>query len=112
MKERMQVEHWYTVSSAAERLDMHPKTVIEKLLGGAFGDRVTDLAPPTPDGKRKKPNYRIPASGINAYLAARRLFPEATSPMGVNDPDDSIPARSLGELRRKAQQIERQIHED
>ena len=42
-------------------------------------------------GGPERPDYRLPASGINAWVAARRVFPEP-----------GIAARSVGELRRKS----------
>lgn len=95
MSECRQVEHWYTVSAAGERLDLHPKTVIEKLKKGEFGTRVVDL-----NNGHGKPNYRIPASGINTFLSARRLFLDGTA-MGITDIDAAVAARTEGELRRK-----------
>jgi hypothetical protein len=46
-------------------------------------------------GTTEQPDYRIPASAINAWLSARRVFPEP-----------GIAARTVGELRRKAAQAE------
>ena len=42
-------------------------------------------------GSDLRPDYRIPASGINAWLSSRRVFSEP-----------GIAARSTGELRRKS----------
>jgi len=81
------VEMYYPISAVALLLGLCTKTVTIKLKAGEFGREVVNL------GSESGPDYRIPASGVNAYLSARRLFTEA--PAG-------IAARSEGELRRKA----------
>lgn len=83
------VEMHYTVQEAALLLRLCDKTVIVKLKAGEFGRDVVDL------GSAKRPDYRLPASGINGYLDARRVFSEST--------ELGIAARSVGELRRKVQ---------
>jgi hypothetical protein len=79
------VEIFYTVQSVALLLGLCEKTVIVKLKAREFGAEVVNL------GSMQRPDYRIPASGVNGYLTARRVFL-----------DMGIPARSVGELRRNA----------
>lgn len=79
------VEMYYSVTETAFLLRCCTKTVLEKLRGREFGDQVVNLA------SAERPDYRIPASGLNAFLERRRVF---TEPPGVA-------ARSEGELRRK-----------
>jgi len=86
------VEFFYTVRETGLLLRLHDKTVIEKLKAGSFG---TYPDGPVNLGSEKRPDYRIPASRINAYLDARRVFSETQVALG-------IAARTEGELRRKA----------
>lgn len=79
------VEKFYSVAETALLLSLCPKTVIGKLKARELGEDVVNL------GSEERPDYRIPASGINAWLARRRVFSEL-----------GIAARSPGELRRKA----------
>lgn len=79
------VEKFYSVAETALLLSMCTKTVIERLKSREFGEDVVNLA------SEARPEYRIPASGINAWLSRRRVFSEL-----------GIAARSEGELRRKA----------
>lgn len=81
------VEKYYSVAECALLLSFCTKTVIEKLKAREFGDEVVNL------GGERQPDYRIPASGLNAYLERRRVFSESASP--------GIFARTVGELRRK-----------
>lgn len=83
------VEIYYTVQECALVIRLSDRTVKDKAKAGEFGQGVVDL------GTLKKPDYRIPGSGINAYLDARRLFSESTDPVGIS-------ARTEGELRRKS----------
>lgn len=83
------VESYYTVQRAALLLDLSDRTIKDLAKAGMFGPEVVDLGTPA------KPDLRIPASGINEYLNARRLFSESVS-------DEPIAARTVGELRRKA----------
>lgn len=83
------VEIYYTVQECAICVRLSDRTVKDKAKAGEFGKDVVDL------GTSLRPDYRIPGSGINAYLDARRLFSESTDPAG-------IAARTEGELRRKA----------
>ncbi len=80
-----EVEKFYSVAETALLLSMCSQTVITKLKLREFGNDVVNLA------SEQRPEYRIPASGINAWLAERRVFAEP-----------GIAARSPGELRRKA----------
>jgi hypothetical protein len=79
------VEMYYTPAEAGFLLRLNPKTVKAKAKAREFGPDVVDL------GTSARPDYRIPASGINEYLTARRLFFRP-----------GIAARSTGELRRLA----------
>lgn len=83
------VEMHYTVDQVALLVQLHPKTVIEKMKAGAFGV-YRDLADPNKEAKKQSHDYRIPASGINAYLDCH------------TPPQLGICARNEGELRRKA----------
>ena len=62
------VEKFYSVAETALLLSLCTKTVIEKLKARELGEDVVNL------GSDARPDYRIPASGINAWLAARRVF--------------------------------------
>ena len=79
------VEKFYSVAETALLLSLCTKTIIERLKAGDLGSAVVNLGSP------ERPDYRIPASGINAWLEASRVFSEP-----------GIAARSVGELRRKA----------
>ena len=79
------VEKFYSIAETALLLSLSDKTVRRRLEAGELGVDVVNL------GSDAQPDYRIPASGINAWLAARRVFLEP-----------GITARSVGELRRKA----------
>ena len=87
------VEKFYSVAETALLLSLCTKTVIEKLKAREMGEEVVNLGSPA------RPDYRIPASGINGWLAARRVFSFSTT-------DPGIAARSTGELRRKASKAE------
>lgn len=78
------VEMHYTVAEVALLLRLHPKTVIRKMKAMEFG-QAYNL------GTEQRPDWRLPACGINGYLERHRLFSEP-----------GIAARSVGELRRKA----------
>lgn len=79
------VEKYYSVPETALLVSLCTKTVIQRLKAGELGADVVNL------GTERQPDYRIPASGINAWLSARRVFLEP-----------GISARTVGELRRKA----------
>lgn len=79
------VEKFYSVQDAVVLLVLCSKTVIQKIKNREFGDQVVNL------GTAQRPDYRIPATGINAFLDRRRLFSEP-----------GIAARTVGELRRKS----------
>jgi hypothetical protein len=81
------VEKYYSVAEVALLLSCSEKNVVRKMSEGAFGDGCVNI------GSEKRPDYRIPASGVNGYLQTRRVFSES-SELGVK-------ARSVGELRRK-----------
>ena len=78
------VEKYYSVQETALLLSVCEATVLRRIKSGDFG-AVINLSGP------ERPDYRLPASGINAWVAARRVFPEP-----------GIAARSVGELRRKS----------
>ena len=79
------IEMHYSVAEAALLLRCCTKTILEKLRGGELGTEVVNL------GSKERPDYRIPASGLSAFLERRRVFREP-----------GIAARSIGELRRKS----------
>lgn len=79
------VEKYYSVAETSLLLSLHDKTVLKKVKLGEFGAGVVNL------GTEKRPDYRLPASGLNTYLAQRLVFKEP-----------GILARTVGELRRKA----------
>ena len=82
------VEKYYSVSQLAFLFEKANETIIDRIKRGDFGAGVFNA------GSEAKPDYMVPVSGINAYIAARRLFSES--------PDiQPIAARSEGELRRK-----------
>ena len=81
------VEKFYSVAETALLLSLSTKTVIEKLKARDLGEEVVNL------GSDARPDYRIPASGINGWLEARRIFSFSQ--------DAGIAARNIGELRRK-----------
>lgn len=75
----------YTVQEVALLLRVSAKTVIRKLRARELGEDIVNL------GTEQRPDYRIPAAGVNAYLDRNKIFTEP-----------GIAARSIGELRRKA----------
>lgn len=79
------VEKFYSVEETALLLSLCTKTVLRQLKARELGDEVVNL------GSEERPDYRIPASGINAWLNRRRVFSEL-----------GIAARTPGELRRKS----------
>ncbi len=82
------VEKYYTVTQLAFLFERTNETIIDRIKRGDYGHGVINT------GSEAKPDYLVPVSGINAYIAARRLFSES--------PDlEPIAARSEGELRRK-----------
>lgn len=82
------VEMHYTALEVAMLLRLHRLTVVAKMKAGEFGQAYNA-------GTEKQPDWRIPASGVNAWLESRRLFTEL-----------GVAARSGGELRRKIHQRE------
>lgn len=81
------VEKFYSVAECELLLSLCAKTVIVKLKAREFGADVVNL------GTEQRPDYRVPASGLNAYLASRRVFSETV--------EIGIAARTTGELKRK-----------
>lgn len=80
------VEMFYTINEVSLLLRLHESTVRQRLHRREFGDAVVNL------GSEERPDFRIPASGINAYLERRRIFLER---------ELGVPASSEAELRRK-----------
>jgi len=74
----------YTPAEVALLLRLCTKTVIQKMKSKEFGERIANV------GSEERPDYRIPAEGINAYLERRKVFTEP-----------GVAARTTGELRRK-----------
>jgi hypothetical protein len=83
------VEKYYSVTETALLVSCCTKTVRERIQLGELG-AVVNI------GRPDKPDYRIPASGINTWLEARQVFGKP----GNGEP--GIAARTAGELRRKA----------
>jgi excisionase family DNA binding protein len=81
-------EKYYSVAEVALLLSCSADTVKRRIKSGKLGLGVVNIGE---DGKGA--DWRVPASGLNAYLQARRLFNEA---------EPGVTARSIGELRRKA----------
>lgn len=81
------VEKYYSVTECALLMSVSKKDVVRKLKAGEFGEDIVNI------GTEKRPDYRIPASGWNQYVRARRVFTNSNEP--------GIAARSVGELRRK-----------
>ena len=79
------VEKFYSIQETCLLLSISGDTVMRRMRAGELGTDVVNI------GSDARPDYRIPASGINAWLAARRVCLEP-----------GITARSVGELRRKA----------
>lgn len=80
------VEMHYTVAQVSLLVGLCTKSVLAKVKAREFGADVVNL------GSELRPDYRLPASGVNAFLASRRVFSESVG----------ISARSTGEIRRKA----------
>ena len=90
-------QNYYTVAETAKKLSCCSKTVLRRLHKGELGLDVVNVS------NDWQPDYRIPESGITAFLQARRVF--ASSQPGLvsqPEPQVGIAARSIGELRRKA----------
>ena len=85
------IEKFYSVSECALLLSLCDKTVISKMKAREFGAGVVNV------GSEARPDYRVPASGLNAWLESRRVFCESPG----------ISARTEPELRRKVGQLER-----
>jgi hypothetical protein len=83
-------EMHYTVAEVALMLRLHEKTVLVKMHGRQFGEAVVNLGSP------ERPDYRIPASGVNGYLESNRVFRD----------EPGVCARTVGELRRKVAKVE------
>jgi hypothetical protein len=79
------VEKYYSVTEIALLWSCCSKTVVRLLKAREFGETPMNL------GSEERPDYRIPASAVNACAARRQVFTEP-----------GIAARSVGELRRKA----------
>nr|WP_294577646.1 hypothetical protein [uncultured Rhodopila sp.] len=83
------VEMFYSVQEIGLLLRLCDKTVLRRLRDREFGDQVVNL------GSEDRPDYRVPASGVNGYLQSRRVFTEGD----VDEP--GLAARSLAELKRR-----------
>jgi hypothetical protein len=81
------IEKYYSVAELSVLLSICPRTVKRRLKAGEFGQAVVNLGTSV-----EQADYRIPASGVNAYLERHQM------PV----PQLGIAARSIGELRRKA----------
>jgi hypothetical protein len=84
------VEMYYSIEQVALLVGLSTKTIGVKMHAGEFGRGVVNLGSDAPGGA----DYRIPASGVNAWLESRRLF-------STGEPLPGVSARSIGELRRK-----------
>jgi hypothetical protein len=83
------IEKYYTVSAVALLLDFSTKWVTEQLLAGQFGKCIRL-------GSGRTADYRIPASGINGWIARNSIGLDAHAPV------EPIAAQNQGQLRRKA----------
>lgn len=79
------VEMHYTIAEVSLLLRLHSETVRERMKAGHYGQYFNM-------GTELRPDWRIPASGVNADLHRRRAFTET---------EPGVAARSVGELRRK-----------
>lgn len=79
------VEAFYTVAHVCALLQVSRDWLDERMRAGEFGT-IVDL-----NAGGGRPEIRIPASGINEYLATHEY-----------QPAKAVVARSKGELRRKA----------
>jgi hypothetical protein len=82
------VEKYYSVAEIALLFSCSKDHVERGIKAGHFGDGVVNI------GSEERPDYRIPASGVNGYTGARRVFSEL-----------GIKARCRGELGRKAKAV-------
>jgi len=81
MDKRRVIEAYYPAKQVAALLSFQPKWVIQRVRAGDFGPGCFYC-----DG-----DYRLPASGVNAFIARHAVPP----------PDDAVVARTPGECRRK-----------
>ena len=88
------VDVWYSPAELKSKVKLCTKTIIAKLKAREFGPNVVNL------GTEQRPDYRVAASGMNAWLKRRALFSDAEP--AVEIVDFGVPARTEGELRRKA----------
>jgi len=68
------VEKYYSVTETCLLLSVSADTVLRRIKAGDFGQGVINLSTP------ERPDYRIPASGINAWAAARSPSSRGDSP--------------------------------
>jgi len=80
-------EFFYSQTDLAVLFRRTPKTILAKIKAGEFGPGVIQ------DGG----DYFVPASGVNLFVEQHRIFAEPTV--------EPVPARTLGELRRKLQLV-------
>lgn len=80
---------YYTPGEIALLLRLHVKTVLGMLRAGAMGGGIVNV------GSEVRPDYRVPASAVNGWLAGRRVFQERDLPQ------PGVAAGSEAVLRRK-----------
>ncbi len=80
------IEKYYTVQQLAWLLEFDRKTVGRWVLDGKFGDQVLRF-----EGN----DVRVPASGVNFYLANCRVLAHG------HQNTEPVAARTAGELKRK-----------
>lgn len=85
------VEKYYSVQECALLLSVSERTILRRIEDRELGE-VVNLGADEGRGK----DYRVPASGLNAYLHRRRVFTED---------EPGIVARTVGELRRKSKGV-------
>lgn len=86
------VEAYYTVKQLATLLQFSSQWIVKMVLAGEFGPKCIRI------GAGKRADYRVPASGVNGWLARYQLpmEPRAIEP---------VCARSEGELKRKSKRF-------
>lgn len=87
------VEQHYTIADISLLVGLCKKVLYRKLVAGDFGRDVVNL------GSDIRPDYRVPASAINAWLDRKRLFHERARDPGQRV-QTSEPARTAAELHQ------------
>lgn len=85
------VEAYYTPAQLATLLNFTTQWVVKMILAGEFGPNCVRIG-------SKRADYRVPASGVNAWLTRNRVIVDL-------DQVKPITARSPGELRRKSKRF-------